>query len=63
MVDAISRNESYYILYSFVFSSLSTNIFRYYLNELPFSVEVMEESRARAEEKEEIPSVLPLLLQ
>lgn len=63
MVDAISRNESYSILYSFVFSSLSTNIFRYYLNELPFSVEVMEESRARAEEKEEIPSVLPLLLQ
>lgn len=63
MVDAISRNESYSILYPFVFSSLSTNIFRYYLNELPFSVEVMEESRARAEEKEEIPSVLPLLLQ
>lgn len=63
MVDVISRDESYSILYPFVFSSLSTNIFRFYLNELPFSVEVMEESRARAEEKEEIPSVLPLLLQ
>ncbi|XP_012343669.1 U-scoloptoxin(01)-Er1a [Apis florea] len=35
----------------------------FYLNELPFSVEETEENHARTEEKEEVPSVLPLLLQ
>ncbi|XP_060827174.1 uncharacterized protein LOC132913163 [Bombus pascuorum] len=34
----------------------------FYLNELPFSAEVTEENHTLSEEKEEIPSVLPLLL-
>lgn len=35
--------------------------FRYYLNELPYSVEVTDANEIRVEEKEDIPSVLPLL--
>ncbi|XP_033336107.2 uncharacterized protein LOC117226154 [Megalopta genalis] len=34
----------------------------FYLNELPYSVEVSEENGTRVDEREEIPSVLPLLL-
>ncbi|XP_078035603.1 uncharacterized protein LOC144469331 [Augochlora pura] len=34
----------------------------FYLNELPYSIEVPEENGTRVDEREEIPSVLPLLL-
>ncbi|CAK9817482.1 unnamed protein product [Anthophora quadrimaculata] len=34
----------------------------FYLNELPFSMEMTEENHIKSEEKEEVPSVLPLLL-
>ncbi|KOC68630.1 hypothetical protein WH47_06421, partial [Habropoda laboriosa] len=34
----------------------------FYLNELPFSMEAAEEKDVKSEEKEEVPSVLPLLL-
>lgn len=56
-------HEFYSILYSLLVFSSSINIFRFYLNELPFSLEVTEENHVRTEEKEEVPSVLPLLLQ
>ncbi|XP_031848134.1 uncharacterized protein LOC116433788 [Nomia melanderi] len=34
----------------------------FYLNELPYSIELIEENGTRSAEGEEIPSVLPLLL-
>ncbi|XP_076758252.1 uncharacterized protein LOC143427730 [Xylocopa sonorina] len=34
----------------------------FYLNELPYSMEVTDENYVKSEEKEEVPSVLPLLL-